>query len=123
MNLGAIVVTMRLGKFVGIRCAKGRGIIFPGGKIEPGENLREAARRECFEETGLKVEDLEWVYGGPAGDGFYTTAFYARDSGNGILVSSDEGDALLAEPAEFLASKFGDYYETLFAELKRRGIR
>lgn len=29
---------------------------FPGGKIEFGEGLRAAAERECFEETGVRVE-------------------------------------------------------------------
>ena len=28
---------------------------FPGGKCEPGEDPRDAAVRECFEETGLEV--------------------------------------------------------------------
>ena len=29
---------------------------FPGGKVEIGENAKDAAVRECFEETGLRVE-------------------------------------------------------------------
>lgn len=29
---------------------------FPGGKLEPGETAAAAARRECREETGLRVE-------------------------------------------------------------------
>lgn len=39
----------------------------PGGHVEPGETLRQAAEREAFEETGLTVEgilgefdDLRW---------------------------------------------------------------
>ncbi|MBO2536113.1 RNA deprotection pyrophosphohydrolase [Rummeliibacillus suwonensis] len=38
-----------------------RGYEFPGGKVEQGETLEEAAAREVYEETGAKIENIEWL--------------------------------------------------------------
>lgn len=37
-----------------------RGLEFPGGKVEPGEGLEQAAAREVYEETGAVIRKLEW---------------------------------------------------------------
>lgn len=52
----------------------------PGGIIEPGENIEEAAKREVYEETGLNVDEIKLfnIYSGeeqhytyPNGDEVY----------------------------------------------------
>ncbi|MDT0690078.1 NUDIX hydrolase [Salegentibacter sp. F188] len=42
----------------------------PGGFIEEGEDLEEAAKRELLEETGLKIESMEQIraFGKPGRD-------------------------------------------------------
>jgi mutator protein MutT len=60
---------------------------FPGGSIELGEKVEEAAKREVLEETGLVVDDLELfgVFSGkelyhqyPNGDQVYNVAIVYR---------------------------------------------
>ncbi|CAM5218601.1 8-oxo-dGTP diphosphatase OS=Ureibacillus acetophenoni OX=614649 GN=SAMN05877842_102582 PE=4 SV=1 [Ureibacillus acetophenoni] len=39
---------------------KKRGVEFPGGKLEHGETLEQAAIREVYEETSVHISDLKW---------------------------------------------------------------
>ncbi|SOC03489.1 8-oxo-dGTP diphosphatase [Ureibacillus xyleni] len=39
---------------------KKRGVEFPGGKVESGETLIQAAIREVYEETAVHITDIKW---------------------------------------------------------------
>lgn len=70
------------------------GLVFPGGHVEPGENLRDSVVREIKEETGLNIYNpqpcgfKDWIQE----DGTrYIVLLYKTDKFDGTLQSSDEG--------------------------------
>ncbi|MBS4200097.1 nucleoside triphosphatase YtkD [Bacillus sp. FJAT-49732] len=54
-----------------------RGLEFPGGKLETGESVEEAAIREVYEETGGVVKALDYI-----------GEYYVEDKQNGSFVKS-----------------------------------
>ena len=71
------------------------GICLPGGHVEPKEAFTDAAVRETFEETGLKIEDpiLCGVKQFQTGkDERYVVFFYKTTKYTGTLTASDEGE-------------------------------
>lgn len=71
------------------------GITFPGGHIELKESFIESTIREVYEETGLKVSNLQicgmkqWTQ--RDGSYRYIVIFYKTNTFTGELKSSDEG--------------------------------
>ena len=55
-----LVVAKHKGKWLLTKHPK-RGLEFPGGKLEIGETLVEAAIRETKEETNVNIVELEWL--------------------------------------------------------------
>ena len=55
-----LVVAKYKGKWLLTKHPK-RGLEFPGGKVEIGESLVEAAIRETKEETNVGIVELEWL--------------------------------------------------------------
>ncbi len=103
--------TMGLGMYA-IVCAKGRGVTLPGGKVEKGESLADAAARELYEEAGLHAEELIPLYSSPVGPHDVTT--FICPSWTGRCRSSSEGQVVIAGRDALLASQFGKYYERVF---------
>jgi 8-oxo-dGTP diphosphatase len=75
----------------------------PGGFVEVGETVEEAARREAAEETGLAVElaHLVGVYSEPDRDPRghnVSVAFLARVLGGDLLAASDAAEVSVLDP-------------------------
>ena len=91
----------RDGKLLVLDLTYRKGYAFPGGMIEPNENIETGVIREVREETGLKVESLQYV--GSKEDVQYgltviALAFSATTSGE--TCNSDEGTLFWLTPEE-----------------------
>jgi|AntRauTorcE11897_2_1112592.scaffolds.fasta_scaffold06111_5 8-oxo-dGTP pyrophosphatase MutT (NUDIX family) len=91
----------RDGKLLVLDLSYRTGYAFPGGMIEPKENIETGVVREVLEETGLKVESLHYI--GSKEDVQYgltviAIAFSATTSGE--TCNSDEGTLLWLTPDE-----------------------
>lgn len=113
MNIGCIAIVPYKNAFVGIRCSKGRGIILPGGKHEPGETFQETAIRELLEETGLVAQHATYRFGAPDGFGFYVMAFVCPVYNFDNWVDTKEGRRTVATWDLLLESQYKSYYEML----------
>ena len=92
----------------------------PGGKVDPGETPAEAAERELFEETGLKVTGLKHVFTRPGDEGGYTTYTFTGQA-SGMINTNEEGLIRWVTPQVLMSpetSPFASYNQLLFAKIR-----
>lgn len=92
------------------------GWTFPGGKVEKGEGFEEAAIREAYEETGLKITNLsldgvvEWIH--PETDARWVVFLYTSTDYSGEIVSrTKEGDVFWVSEKDFESEKLSANFE------------
>lgn len=81
----------------------------PGGKVDEGETLLQACIREVYEETGIKIKNLQLIFGHPCeGEVNYQVYTFAADYEGtpgikepGINVAWIEESVLLEEGNSF----------------------
>ncbi len=105
----------------------------PGGFLELGETLEDAARREALEETALTVSDLTLV-GAYSGPGFHwfapngdevhnvTVAYLTRDYSGTPVADGEEGTEVVFMPLSPLPEPLGPPAPAVLADLLERGV-
>ncbi len=105
-----------------------QGISFPGGHVEKGESFMDSAKREVFEETGLKIDNLklcgiiDWCHR-KSGER-YMVILYKTDAYSGELIGeTEEGKVFWADideiPKMELSPHFGDYLKVFLDDGKQ----
>ena len=105
-----------------------KGITFPGGHVEKGECFIDSAKREVFEETGLKVDNLklcgiiDWCHR-KSGER-YMVILYKTDTYSGELIGeTEEGKVFWADIDEIsnmeLPPYFDDYLKVFLSDDKQ----
>ncbi len=103
-------------------------VCFPGGRIELGENPREAALRETFEEIGISEEDVEII---SQGDRLISQANFTMFSFIGIVdksafddikINDEEVEEVFTVPLQWLIDTKPEIHVVDLLQFNREGF-
>lgn len=113
MRRAARVLVVDGGRVLAVRdWSRPDRIGIPGGGVERGEAASDAARRELWEETGLRVKEMCYL-GTFVDEGVRVTEVYCA-AVYGTLRPSHEGEALWTSPETLLTGRYGDFHAAVF---------
>ena len=99
---GVKCVVLKDGKILMIQNTYGyKTWTFPGGGIKKGETPEEAAKREVFEETGVRVSNLRAL----------GTLDFDYQGVSTIFVATADDSAIIIDPVEILEAKWFAVHE------------
>lgn len=89
----------------------GYDVNMPGGGVDHGEELEDAAKRELWEETGITAKSLEKIHEAER-NGKHVTYFRAIEW-TGKPRSSPEGEVGWSSPEEVKQSRYGRFFQDM----------
>ena len=97
-----------------------RAFCLPGGSIESGESVREAAARELLEETGMVAVEEPILLGVAKAVKLPCAAVWIEAAG--VLRGSEEGAACLVRAEQLLQGPYGEWAAWALGLAKKRGL-
>lgn len=127
MNMCKIVDPKTQKVLVQERIKSWKGIAFPGGKIETGESIVDSVKREVWEETGLKLNDLkicgikDW-YDKKEEERQLIILFTSDNFSGDLLPETSEGKVYWIEEKELRNKKMADDFDKLLDVFNKDNI-